>query len=77
MPSLSASTEGGSVTTPGEGMFTYDEGMVVNLVGEAEEGYYFVNWTGDVAAIADVEDATTTITMNNDYEVTANDVGDD
>ena len=67
-----ASTAGGSVTTPGEGTFTYDEGEVVNLVAEAEEGYHFVNWTGDVGTIADANDATTTITIYGDYSITAN-----
>ncbi len=67
-----SSTAGGSVTTPGEGTSTYDEGTVVDLVAEAEEGYRFVNWTGDVGAIADVNAATTTITMNDDYSITAN-----
>jgi len=67
-----SSTEGGEVTNPGEETFTCDEGEVVNLVAEAEEGYHFVNWTGDVGTIADVEDATTTITMNGDYTITAN-----
>ena len=67
-----SSTEGGSATSPGEGTFTYDEGEAVNLVAEADEGYRFVNWTGDVATIADVNDATTTITMNGDYTITAN-----
>jgi uncharacterized repeat protein (TIGR02543 family) len=66
------STAGGSVTTPGEGTFPYDCGTVVNLVAEAEEGYRFVNWTGDIATIADVENATITITMNDNYSVTAN-----
>jgi len=66
------STAGGAVTTPSEGTFTYDEGEVVNLVAEAEEGCSFVNWTGDVSTIADVNDATTTITMNGDYDITAN-----
>jgi len=65
-----SSTAGGSVTTPGEGAFTYDEGTVVNLVAEAD--YHFVSWTGDVGTIADVDDATTTITMNGDYAITAN-----
>jgi hypothetical protein len=65
------STAGGSVTTPGEGTFPYDCGMVVDLVAEAEEGYRFVNWTGDIAAIADVGAAATTITMNDNYSVTA------
>jgi len=66
------STADGSVTTPGEGSFPYDCGTVVDLVAEAEEGYRFVNWTGDIATIADVEDATTPITMNDNYSVTAN-----
>jgi hypothetical protein len=65
-------TTGGSVTTPGEGTYPYDCGTVVDLVAEAEEGYRLVNWTGDIATIADVEDATTTITMNDNYSVTAN-----
>ncbi len=66
------STGGGSVTTPGEDTFTYDEGTVVDLVAEADEGYRFVNWTGDVGTIADVHAAATTITMNGDYSITAN-----
>ena len=67
-----ASAEGGSVTTPGEGVFTYDEGTVVNLTAEAEEGYRFVSWTGDVGTVADVEAFVTTITINGDYVITAN-----
>ena len=66
------SAGGGSITTPGEGTFTCDEGTVVYLVAEVEEGYQFVNWTGDVSTIADAEDAITTITMHDDYEITAN-----
>ena len=66
------STDGGSVTTPGEGTFTYDAGTVVDLVVEAEEGYQFVNWTGNVNAITDVHAATTTITMSGNYSITAN-----
>jgi hypothetical protein len=66
------STGGGSVTTPGEGTFTYDEGEVVNLVATPDAGYQFVNWTGDVTTIAHVDAATTSITMNGDYSITAN-----
>jgi len=65
------STTGGSVTTPGQGTFTYDEGTVVNLVAEAEQGYRFLNWTGDVEEIANAAAATTTITMKDDYSITA------
>jgi len=67
-----SSTEGGSVTSPSEGTSTYDEGTAVNLVAEAEEGYRFVNWTGDVATIANVNDAITIIAMDNHYSITAN-----
>ena len=70
------SMEGGVVTTPGyvylQGTFTYNEGDVVNLVAEAEEGYQFVNWTGNVGTIANVNSASTTITMSGDYTITAN-----
>jgi len=67
-----SSTEGGEVTTPGEGTFTYAEGTVVDLVAEAEGGYRFVNWTGDVGTISDVSAVTTTITVDGDYSITAN-----
>jgi hypothetical protein len=66
-----SSTEGGQVTEPGEGTFAYNEGKAVNLIAEAEEGYCFVEWTGDVSAIANVHDETTTITMNGNYSITA------
>lgn len=70
-----SSTDGGSVTTPSKETSTYDEGEVVDLVAEADEGYQFVNWTGDVGTVADVNDATTTITMNGNYSITADFVG--
>ena len=66
-----SSTAGGSVTTPGEGTFTRDAGTVVSLVASAASGYHFVNWTGDVGTIANVNAASTTITMNGGYSVTA------
>ena len=67
-----SSTEGGSVTKPGEGTFTYSAGTVVDLVAMAEEGYRFVKWTGDVNSIANVEDPTTTITMEDDFDIRGN-----
>jgi hypothetical protein len=65
-------TAGGTVTTPGVGTYTYEKGTVVNLVATPNEGYLFVNWTGDVTTIAKVYGATTTITMNDNYSITAN-----
>ncbi len=67
-----SSTEGGKVTAPGEGVFVCDEGMVIDLVAEADEGYHFLNWTGLVGTVADVNDAITTIAMNGYYSITAN-----
>jgi uncharacterized repeat protein (TIGR02543 family) len=67
-----SSTEGGSVTTPGKAIFTYEQGTIVDLVAVADEGYVFYGWTGDAGTIADVENATTNITMNADYIITAN-----
>jgi len=67
-----SSTAGGLVNTPGEGTFTYGEGTVLDLVAEADAGYLFNEWTGDVGTIANVNDAITTITMNGDYSITAN-----
>ena len=67
-----SSIAGGSVTTPGEGTYTYDEGKVINLVAQAEGGYHFVNWTGDVSTIANVNATITSITMSGSYIITAN-----
>jgi hypothetical protein len=61
----------GFVNTPGEGFFHYNEGTVVELVANIVGDNSFVEWSGDVSTIADVEDATTTITMNDDYSITA------
>jgi len=65
------SSAGGSVVTPGEGTRTYAAGKVVDLVGEAEEGYRFIHWSGDVDTIDDVNDATTTVTMHASYSIEA------
>ena len=65
-------TEGGEVVTPGEGAFTYDKGTAVTLVVFPHTGYRFVDWTGDVDTIADINAASTTITMNGNYEIIAN-----
>ena len=64
------STTGGNVTEPGEGTFIYEEGAIVSLVAEAEGGYGFAEWTGEVETITDVSAAATTIIMNDSYSIT-------
>ena len=66
-----SSTGGGSVTEPSEGVFPYDEGTVVDLVATPDAGYRFDEWTGGVTTIADVNAASTNITMDSDYSITA------
>jgi hypothetical protein len=66
------STDGGQVSSPGEGTFPYDCGTDVPLVAEADLGYHFVEWTGDTGTIDDVDAAETTITINGNHSITAN-----
>jgi hypothetical protein len=68
-----SSTAGGSVSTPGEGVFSYYSGTQVHLVSEAETGYGFVNWTASPAVtFGDASAAETTFTMpSQDVTVTA------
>jgi hypothetical protein len=67
---------GGSVTTPGEGTFSpYDDGEEVTLVAQPNPFWGFTEWTGsgvDADAVADPDQASTTIIMNADYAVHAN-----
>ena len=65
------STAGGSVTAPGEGTFNYNEGTLVALVAAPDAGYQFINWTGNVDTIANVNVGETNITMNSDYSIMA------
>jgi len=37
---------GGTVTAPGEGTFTYQNGELVRLETKADSGYTFVKWSG-------------------------------
>ncbi len=57
------STPGGSIIVPGEGTFTYDAGTVVNLVATSAPDYEFLKWSGDVDAVADIDAASTNITV--------------
>lgn len=65
------SDDHGNVSTPVEAVYIYSAGQVVNLVATPDTCYHFDNWTGG-GIIADVNDPTTTITMNGDYAIQAN-----
>jgi hypothetical protein len=65
------STEGGSITIPGEGTFTYDAGTKVKLAESPDKGYHFANWTGDIATL-ECQCHETAVTMNDNYHITAN-----
>jgi hypothetical protein len=67
-----SSTEDGNVTTPGEGTFLCPLGANISLVAEPDEGCHFIRWSGDVDTIADVNAASTTITMDSPYSIIAN-----
>ena len=60
--------EGGSITDVSG---TYNENAVVNIDATADSGYEFVAWTGDTDSIADVNAASTTITMDSDKTISA------
>jgi uncharacterized repeat protein (TIGR02543 family) len=67
-----SSTAGGSVISPGEGTFAYNEGRTVRLVARSALGYAFTGWSGDVGTINTVKSFSTTITVAGDYSITAN-----
>jgi hypothetical protein len=59
-----SSTVGGTVTSPGEGIFSYDKGAVVNLVAQPDVGYRFLGWSENANIVADVHAASTTMTLD-------------
>ncbi|MAH39537.1 MAG: hypothetical protein CL873_03275, partial [Dehalococcoidales bacterium] len=66
---LTINTAGNGTTT---GAGTYDEGTAVPITATLASGWEFVNWTGDIGGIGNINLASTTITMNADKTVTAN-----
>ena len=61
--------EGGTVTGSGE----YQEGEEINITATANEGWEFVNWSGDTDHVDDTSSASTTVTMPaDDINLTAN-----
>ena len=66
---LAVSPTGGGTTEPEAGVHAYADGTVVDITANPADGYEFDSWTGDVA---DVNSASTTVTMDGDKTVTAN-----
>jgi hypothetical protein len=63
------SSVGGLVEEPGQGVYSYRAGTVVELTAEANAGWKFDRWTGNVV---DPFSSTTTIAVNDSEVVTAN-----
>jgi len=70
------STDGGSVTIPGEGTFYYyDQESIVALKVTPEPNHHFVNWTGtalDAGKVTDPISAITTVMVDDHYALQAN-----
>ena len=72
------SSEGGSVTIPGEGSFTSflrDQERTISLKATAEPGCCFMNWSGtavDAGKVAEPKAASTTLIFDGDYTLRAN-----
>jgi hypothetical protein len=64
-------SEAGSVSLSPSGG-EYNPGAQVTLTASQATGYRFVNWTGDVSTVGDVNSASAVISMNDDYSITAN-----
>ncbi|MDH4067410.1 MAG: chromosome condensation regulator [Dehalococcoidia bacterium] len=68
------STEGGTVTVPGEGTFKFAPQCCqsVDLVAEADEGYRFVKWTSNEYPPEAPLHAVTCVALGRDMSITAN-----
>ncbi len=64
---LTIDIEGEGTTDPAEGTHAYEEVTEVTVEATPDEGWEFVEWTGDY----EEEDAEITITMDEDKEITA------
>jgi predicted outer membrane repeat protein len=70
-----SATTGGTVGSPGQGVFRYAPGATVSLVATAVNGYHFLRWTGsavDAGRVADPNATQTTVQVDGHYTVTAN-----
>lgn len=71
-----SSASGGSVTTPGEGTHVYGVGETVDVEADPIDSnlYFFAGWTGtavDARKVADCSEASTVVTVDDDYTLKA------
>ncbi len=70
-PVLTMAVSGSGSVSPASGNHTYDLGVSVNITAIPSSGWQFAHWAGGTAAVGDVNSASTNITMNDDYAITA------
>jgi len=70
---LTINRDGGGTTEPGPGDHIYQEGEQVAVEAIPDEGWYFVEWTGDYTGTEEE----ITLTMDEDKEITAHFDGDE
>lgn len=63
--------EGGEVLLPEEAVTLREYEEIVIISAEAQEGYVFVEWSGDVDTVDDTTAITTTITIEDEYIIIA------
>ncbi|MBS3817338.1 MAG: hypothetical protein KGY76_07230 [Candidatus Thermoplasmatota archaeon] len=68
---LTIDRDGEGTTQPGPGDHVYSAGEEVTIEAMPDEGWQFVEWTGDNGTIADTTANQTTITMDENYSITA------
>jgi uncharacterized repeat protein (TIGR02543 family) len=68
--SITVTPVGAGSVSPSSG--DYQQGDKINIKATPSAGYTFTQWSGDSGSIADVNAASTTITMNGNYTITAN-----
>ncbi|NIT61115.1 MAG: hypothetical protein GWN00_34405, partial [Aliifodinibius sp.] len=64
---LSANPSDGGTVSP-SGQNNYEEGEQINLEAQANEGYVFAGWTGDISS----SDNPHALTVDQDYSISAN-----
>ena len=63
-----SSSDGGTVTYPGEGEFTFETGSIILLIAKPEPGCIFQNWSGTFAGTENP----TSVTISQSHEIQAN-----